>query len=40
MKYYKSIKNYDKTILYSLELLQICYNILPTEKQNNLINII
>ena len=40
MKYYKSIKNYDKTILYSLELLQYCYNILPIEKQNNLINII
>ena len=40
MKYYKGIKNYDKTILFSLELLQICYNILPTEKQTKFINII
>jgi hypothetical protein len=38
MKYYKSIKNYDKTILYCLELLQVSYNELTVEKQNNLIN--
>ena len=38
MKYYKSIKNYDKTILYCLELLQTSYNLLPEEKQNQLIN--
>ena len=40
MKMYKGIKNYDKTILYCLELLQICYNILPEEKQENLVSII
>ena len=40
MKMYKGIKNYDKTILYCLELLQICYNILPVEKQENLVSII
>ena len=40
MKYYKGIKNYDKTILYSLELLQACYNKLSTDKQNELINVI
>ena len=40
MKYYKGIKNYDKTILFSLELLQICYDILPIEKQTKFVNII
>ena len=40
MKYYKSIKNYDKTILYCLELLQTSYNELPIDKQNELINTI
>ena len=40
IKYYKSIKDYDKTIIYCLDLLQICHNILPKEKQNEIINII
>ena len=40
LKYYKGIKNYDRTILYCLELLQICNNVLTEEKQNNLIEII
>jgi len=40
IKYYRSIKDYDKTIIYCLDLLQICHNILPKEKQNEIINII
>ena len=40
IKYYKSIKDYDKTILHCLNLLQICHNILPQEKQNKIVNII
>ena len=40
MKFFKGVKNYDKVILYSLELLQTCYNKINTEKQSNYINII
>ena len=40
IKYYKSIKDYDKTILHCLSLLQICYDILSKEKQEKIINII
>ena len=38
--HYKNIKDYDKTITYCLNILQICCNILPKEKQNEIINII
>ena len=40
IKYYKSIKDYDKTILHCLNLLQICHDILSKEKQEQIINII
>ena len=40
IEYYKNIKDYDKTILYCLELLQMCHNILSIDKQNEIINII
>ena len=40
IKYYKSIKDYDKTILHCLTLLQICHDILSKEKQEKIINII
>ena len=40
MKYYKNVKDYDKTILYCLELLEISNNILSEEKQKNIIYII
>ena len=40
VKYYQGIKDYDKTIVYCLDLLQTCHNILSKEKQNKIINII
>ena len=38
--YYKGIKDYDKAIIYCLDLLQICHKILPKEKQSEIIKII
>ena len=40
MKYYKSIKDYDKTLIYCFNLLQICHNVLSQEKQAFIIDII
>ena len=40
IKYYKNIKDYDKTIIYCLDLLQICHNIISKEKQDEILGII
>ena len=40
VKYFQGVKNYDKIILYSLELLQTCYKKLSIDKQTQYLNLI